>query len=134
MRRILLLVWSASLALSACSGPDGDLPAAYRRRTVPYERLDTAAARERGRALFLQNCALCHGVRADGRGVRREGLSSSPRDFTDVTWQKRNSARRIFFTIREGVRGTSMSAWGSLSDADVWDLVAYIRSIGKREP
>jgi mono/diheme cytochrome c family protein len=88
-------------------------------------------ARDRGRALYLQNCALCHGVRADGRGVRREGLSSSPRDFTDVTWQKRYSARRIFFTIREGVRGTSMSAWGSLSDADAWDLVAYTRSLDR---
>jgi mono/diheme cytochrome c family protein len=134
MRRVPLLVWSASLALSACSGPEGDLPAIYRRLAVPYERLDTPAARERGRALFLQNCALCHGVRADGRGVRREGLSSTPRDFTDVTWQKRNSARRIFFTIREGVRGASMPAWGSLSDADAWDLVAYIRSLENRRP
>ncbi len=134
MRRVPLLLWSASLALSACSGPDGDLPAAYRRLAVPYQRLDTAAARERGRALYLQNCALCHGVNADGRGVRREGLSGPPRDFTDATWQKRYSARRIFFTIREGVRGTSMSAWGSLSDADAWDLVAYIRSRERRSP
>ncbi len=134
MRRVPLLVWSASLVLSACSGQDGDLPAAYRRLAVPYQRLATAVARDHGRALYLQNCALCHGVRGDGRGVRREGLSSSPRDFTDATWQKRYSALLIFFTISEGVPGTSMSAWGSLSDDDAWDLVAYIRSLGGNRP
>jgi mono/diheme cytochrome c family protein len=120
-----------SLASSACKGRDGDLPRRYRDLAVPARELASAGARDRGRRLFLQHCALCHGERADGRGVRREGLTSAPRDFTDPGWRRRTSARRIFFVIREGSRGTSMPAWGILSDAEIWDLTAYLVSAGE---
>src|SRR5512146_1982981 len=112
--RATLAIAAASLALSGCSGPDRDLPEPYRRLAVPQSRLASADARQRGRRLFLEHCALCHGERADGRGVRREGLSSAPRDFTDPAWRRRTSARHVFHTIREGSPGTPMAAWKSL--------------------
>jgi len=99
---------------------------------VPEERLRSTAAREHGRALFLQHCALCHGERADGRGVRRQGLSSSPRDFTDPEWRRRTSPRRVYYVIREGSHGTAMPAWKSLEEADTWDLSAYLLAVGER--
>jgi mono/diheme cytochrome c family protein len=120
------------LAYSACRGRDGDLPEPYRSVAVPEERLSSAAAREHGRALFLQHCALCHGERADGRGVRRQALNSPPRDFTDPNWSRRTSPRRVFYVIREGSRGTAMPAWKSLEEADAWDLAAYLLAVGKR--
>ena len=120
-----------SLASSACKGQDGDLPRRYRDLAVPTPRLASEPARARGRDLFVRHCALCHGERADGRGVRREGLTSSPRDFTDPSWRRRTSPRRIFFTIREGSRGTPMPAWGILSDEEIWDLTAYVLSAGQ---
>jgi len=122
-----------SLAYSACKGHDGDLPPRYRELAVPAPRLASAEARLRGRSLFLEHCALCHGDRADGRGVRREGLTSQPRDFTDPSWRSRTSPRRIFFTIREGSRGTPMPAWGILTDEEIWDLTAYLISVGERK-
>ncbi|MGZ5496875.1 MAG: c-type cytochrome, partial [Candidatus Aminicenantales bacterium] len=70
---------------------------------VPPGLLDSAEARESGRRLFLTSCALCHGEKADGRGVRREGLSTPPRDFTNPSWRKGTTPRRVFFAIREGV-------------------------------
>jgi mono/diheme cytochrome c family protein len=115
-----------SLACAACSGPDADLPPSYRTLQVPEARLQSAAAAARGRELFLAHCALCHGVRADGHGVRSEGLSRPPADFTDPDWRRRVSARRVFFVIREGVHGTPMPAWKALEDDQVWDLVAYL--------
>ncbi len=123
-----------SLAFSACRGRDGDLPPRYRDLAVPEAALSSPAARERGRALFLEHCALCHGERADGRGVRREGLTSPPRDFTDPAWRLRTSPRHVFSTIREGERGTPMPAWAALSDSEVWDLVAYLRSVAGNRP
>lgn len=74
-----------------------DLPSSYRRLAVPEARLASAEARERGRQLFLSHCALCHGSRADGRGVRSEGLARSPADFTDPHWRRRTTPRRAFF-------------------------------------
>src|SRR5512143_2938534 len=127
----LLGIATMSLASSACRGRDGDLPPRYRHMAVPGPRLASAEARRRGRALFLSHCAICHGERADGRGARREGLTSAPRDFTDATWKQRTSPRRIFFVIREGSRGTPMPAWGVLSDGDIWDLTAYLISAGE---
>jgi high-affinity iron transporter len=97
---------------------------------VPEERLVSAQASARGQALFLEHCALCHGARADGDGVRREGLSTRPRDFTDPSWRRRASPRAVFFVIREGVRGTAMPSWKSLDEGQAWDLVAFLLSVG----
>ena len=90
-----------------------DLPEPYRSIAVPEERLRSAEARAHGRALFLQHCALCHGERADGRGVRQQALSTPPRDFTDPAWRARTSPRQVFHVIREGSPGTPMPAWKS---------------------
>ncbi len=124
------------LCLSAlgCSGPDPDLPPRYRGVVVPAERLASGAARQRGRQLFEEHCALCHGERGDGRGARSEALSPRPADLTSAEWQRAHSPRRLFFRIREGVPGTAMPSWKALSENDAWDLVAYVTSLGGDPP
>ena len=128
MSRWLTIISLMSLPLLSCRA-DGDLPPSYRAMRVPSERLASADARERGRKLFVEHCALCHGERADGRGVRREGLSSPPRDFTDPSLRRKTSPRRMFFEIREGVRGTAMPSWKAFDEGQTWDLVAFLRSV-----
>lgn len=108
---------------------DGDLPPAYRRLAVPTERLSSPEAAARGRRLYEKTCALCHGMRGDGHGPRREGLSKPPRDFTSVAWRSSASPRRVFFAIREGLHGTPMPAWRDLDDGEAWDLAAYVLSL-----
>jgi mono/diheme cytochrome c family protein len=133
MRRFALIALLMALACPGCAGPDGDLPARYRRIAVPSATLASATARARGRTLFLAHCALCHGVRGDGHGLRREGLSEPPRDFTDSEWRASTTPRRVFFAIREGLAGTPMPAWKSLSEADAWNLTAYVLTLGKEK-
>ena len=133
MTRAALPLLALSLLLSACRGPDADLPGAYRALSVTSERLASPEARERGRRLFGEHCAICHGAAADGRGARRAGMSRPPADLTDPAWMERTSARRAYFTIREGVSGTAMPAWRSLTPEETWDLVAYILSLGPAE-
>ena len=127
MRRAIPIALLFSLGLSACS-KDRDLPEPYRSLRIPPGLLDSREARESGRKLFLASCALCHGERADGRGVRREGLSSPPRDFTNPSWRTTTTPRRVFFAIREGVHGTPMPGWKSFSEGETWDLVAFLLS------
>jgi high-affinity iron transporter len=134
MRKALLSLLAVSLGLSACSDPDRDLPAGYRAIPVPHERLRSAEARARGRALFQQHCALCHGARADGRGLRREGLSKTPADFTDPAWRQRATPRRIYHAIREGVAGTPMPSWKALEPSEAWDLVAFLLTVSEGGP
>lgn len=130
MRRLFLAV-TISLTFTACSGRDADLPEAYRRIDVPEARLGSAEARESGRALFLANCALCHGERGDGHGQRSAGFERAPRDFTDPAWRHTTTPRHVFFAIREGLHGTPMPAWSTFSDAETWALVAYVLSLAR---
>jgi mono/diheme cytochrome c family protein len=117
------------LVSPACTDSDGDLPREYRRMTIPEERLASIDAKARGERLFLQHCALCHGERGDGRGVRREGLTRAPRDFTSPPWRRSTSPRRVFYAIREGLPGTPMPNWRALSEQDAWDMTAYVLSL-----
>ena len=121
-----------SLVLPGCSDADRDLPPEYRRLSVREDRLAAASARERGRTVFLMNCAICHGDRGDGLGTRREGLVGRPRDFTSSAWRATASPRRVVFAIREGLTQTSMPAWPTLSDDEVWDVTAYVLALGER--
>jgi len=123
-----------SLSSTACRGTDSDLPPPYASTSVPAERLRSPEAIARGRALFAANCALCHGERADGRGQRAAGFSKAPANFSDPGWRRRTSARRAFYVIREGVRGTPMPSWKALGEDDCWDLVAYVLSVGRPAP
>jgi mono/diheme cytochrome c family protein len=127
MKRTLFLALCLA-ALPACNR-ESDLPASYRELKVPADLLASPAARERGRALFRTSCVLCHGIKGNGQGVRREGLSEPPRDFTDEQWRARTTPRHVFFAIREGVRGTPMPSWKGFTDDETWDLVAYVLSI-----
>ncbi|HUM03309.1 MAG TPA: c-type cytochrome [Thermoanaerobaculia bacterium] len=128
-RAFLVALWLA--AFPACSR-DADLPEGYRRLKVPPGLLDAPAARERGLDLYRAYCVLCHGEKGDGRGVRREGLSKSPRDLTDSEWRRRTTPRHVYFAIREGVHGTPMAGWKGFTDDETWDLVACVLSLGDR--
>ena len=128
--RWLLATFAISLTCTACRGVDSELPPAYRQVAVPLARLRSAAALARGRALFAANCVLCHGERGDGHGRRAAGFTKAPADFTDPAWRARATPRRVFFVIREGLRGTPMPSWGFLTEDETWDLTAYVLSLG----
>jgi mono/diheme cytochrome c family protein len=86
-------------------------------------------AQQAGAAIFAAHCAICHGKRGDGHGVRKEGLVPPPRNLTLPPWSDPNSAGKTFLVVRHGVRGTAMPAWPSLSDRDIWNVIAYIISL-----
>ena len=123
-----------SLAWPACAlDVDGDLPAAYRQVAVP-DALSSPDARRRGQAMFQEYCAVCHGERGNGQGPRREALTSPPRDFTNPAWRTSVTPRRVFFVIREGLAPSAMPGWKALSEAQAWDLTAYVLSMGGGQP
>src|SRR5689334_18904456 len=73
-----------------------------------------------GQRLYDQACQACHGVAARGdRGPALDtgGFAHGAEDGD------------LFHTIREGVPGSQMPAFRALRDEQVWQLVAYIRSL-----
>jgi mono/diheme cytochrome c family protein len=131
MGRRIAMVILMSLVWQGCGDVDRGLPAEYRRIEVPSTWLASREARTRGATLFRESCALCHGERGDGRGPRREGLTTQPRDFTRPDWRASTSPRRVFFAIREGLHGTAMPSWKALSERDSWALTAHVLSLGE---
>lgn len=123
-----------SLALWACSAQDDRATVDYSTIEVPVDRLASDDARDRGRALFQVKCALCHGIRADGKGVRRKGLSGAPANFQSTDWRANTNPRHVYMVLSEGKRGTSMPAWPTLSDEEKWEVVAYVLSVVEDGP
>ena len=130
MRRLSAAL-AISLTCTVCSGPDSDLPGAYRRVQVPEKRLRSGGAVARGETLYETNCVLCHGERGNGRGQRSEGFVRTPTRFADPMWRERTSPRKAFFVVREGRQGTPMPSWRWLSEDETWDIVAYVLSLAE---
>jgi mono/diheme cytochrome c family protein len=123
-----------SLALSACNARDDASASDFSEVQVPNERLASDDARARGRALYRNKCALCHGDRADGNGVRSKGLSGKPVNFQNKEWRASTEPLALFEVLSEGKRGTSMPAWPTLTAEEKWDLIAYVLSVAEDGP
>lgn len=79
------------------------------------------------------HCAMCHGP--DGSGHTRMGRRLHLKDYTDPKVQAEMKDDAMFTAIKDGVKvdgRTRMKAYkDELSDAEIHDLVAYIRQMKK---
>jgi mono/diheme cytochrome c family protein len=83
------------------------------------------------RAEMNKYCALCHGERGDGQGVRTASLSKKPRDWTDMSWQRSITDEEIGRVIVQGGSATGrhndMPSFAYLKDSP--DLAEYINAV-----
>jgi mono/diheme cytochrome c family protein len=96
---------------------------------MPAGLLLSREAEASGRVIFAANCAICHGVNGDGRGLRREGMTPLPADLTLLSWSDEAEATRTYRVIKYGITGSSMPSWPMLGDRQIWDVVAYVHSL-----
>lgn len=80
---------------------------------------DAVAVRQ-GQNIYRGRCAVCHGI--DAKGYRGS-------DLTTGDWVHGGSDRQLFATITRGVAGTEMPGNTSLSEDEVWMLIAYLRTL-----
>src|SRR5262249_13546937 len=76
----------------------------------------------RGKRLFEGQCARCHGIQGGGgtgANLRRPKLRHAADDET------------LFDLIRKGIPGTGMPFTFAMTDNEVRDVVAYVRSLGR---
>ena len=88
-----------------------------------------------GKELYTRNCAQCHGEKGDGNGVAAPHLMPRPRDFTSGKFKIRTTPSGklptdadLHHIIKVGMPYTSMPAWPHLTDAEIDNLVAYVKS------
>jgi cytochrome c oxidase cbb3-type subunit 2 len=100
------------------------------------QRLETQVMQERGRRLYREACAPCHGVDGNGQGPAAQGLSPKPQDFTQGMYKFRSTPIDAMPTdddlvrsISEGIPGTAMPAWKRLLSQSQRQAVAqYLKT------
>ncbi len=85
----------------------------------------------RGGSIFKARCVICHGENGDGNGALAATLDPKPADLTSKMLRMHPDGD-LFYKISKG-KG-AMPAWEStISEKDRWNLVNYIRSLGKKK-
>lgn len=118
-----------------------DLLAYIRFQGVPVLEGETgdagrAAMLREGGSKFGKNCNVCHGNRGDGNGFLAPTMQPLPRKLTDYEhWGMIRSDQEIYENIAYGVHWSAMPPWrGVLTEADMWELVDFIRSLQYAPP
>ena len=100
------------------------------------DRLTSRAQLERGRNIYFDACASCHGIRGDGKGPAAQGFDPAPRNFRRGSYKFRTTVsgalpldKDLERTVREGIPGTEMPRWKNvLSKHDIRTVVQYIKT------
>jgi mono/diheme cytochrome c family protein len=99
---------------------------------------DDPALVGRGKAVYAEQCASCHGAKLEGQPNWRHRLPNGrmpapPHDATGHTWH--HSDKQLFDMTKIGLAGlvagyqSDMPGFeDKLSDADIWAVLSYIES------
>ena len=97
----------------------------------------TSALLKQGKELYKKECSICHGPEGKGDGLAAYLLFPKPRVLTDGIFKIRSTPtgepptdRDLFQTITQGLPGSAMPSFISLSEKERWALVYYIKELG----
>lgn len=104
------------------------IPKDYAGLTNPVE--SDEASLERGAALYIANCASCHGDGGMGDGPAGSALNPAPSAIAHTSQMMADDY--LFWRISEGgvPFSTTMPAWKTLDEQARWDMINYMRALG----
>jgi cytochrome c553 len=86
-----------------------------------------------GFCAYQAHCAACHGATAVARKQWAGGMEPAPPYLLDV--QQRFTPEQLFWIVKNGIKMTGMPSWsGSMSDAEIWSIVAWLEVSPKLPP
>jgi mono/diheme cytochrome c family protein len=88
---------------------------------------------DRGRELYMKQCATCHGDKGKGDGVQEQrdddGTPTSPRDYTRGIFKGGRERDQLYARILLGMPGTPMPSSANLQPDQIADIVHFIQSL-----
>jgi len=110
----MVVAVAAAGLIAQTADPDYVIP-----KENPYA---TLADLQAGGKVFLGQCAGCHGPRGEGG---RGAVLAQPR------LRHSQDDESLFRVIRDGINGTDMPTFDTLTTRETWQLAAYVRSLGR---
>ncbi len=157
-----LLLIATVLAFAGCSQRQAPAPQPASAVPLPKTRSTLAAAQStkvtfsdfavppkppvtpelvaRGKQIYLQNCASCHGEKGDAKGLCSSFLLPRPRNFTTAHFRLRSTPSGslptdadLFRVVSLGVNGTPMPPWKwMLDEKDRWAVIEFVKTFSPR--
>ena len=93
----------------------------------------TEVSVQRGKKIYATQCALCHGVKGDGKGELAEDMKLKLADYTAADALKDRTDGELFWIISTGKDPMPGQA-GRMSEVQRWNLVNYLRSLSGKVP
>lgn len=91
--------------------------------------VDNATELVKGKKLYNQMCAVCHGAKGKGDGVAGTALNPKPTNFTLASVQAQSDGA-LFWKLSEG--RTPMASYKKMLKEDQrWQLVNYLKTFKK---
>lgn len=107
----------------------------YQAMTAYLTGLKTPLALAQPAEIYLNYCGRCHGDEGNGKGKIAIYLDPFPRDLTKAGFMNSKTEERLINSIKTGVGGTSMPAWGRvLTEEQVRGVFEYIQRSFVRDP
>ena len=92
---------------------------------------DNAESVTKGKKIYNQMCTVCHGNKGKGDGPGGLALKPKPTDHTSAKFHAQSDGA-IYWKLTEG-KGSMASYKKSLTEAQRWDLVSYMRELGAKK-
>ena len=87
----------------------------------------------RGFCTYETHCVACHGAAAVARQNWVSGMEPQPPYLLDAKHQWK--PRELFWIVKNGIKMTGMPSWrDSLTDDQIWDVVAWLKASGELPP
>lgn len=133
-RDYMVAIVKEGKAGTAMAGWSTQLSAAETAAVVDYVmdtfvRLATDPKLLRGRAIYQDKCALCHGEKGAGVTNAAIGMATPPRDLSTPQARAELSRARILDSVTHGRSGTAMISFrDQLKKQDIEAVVDYVRA------
>lgn len=102
---------------------------------VPPKLSETPEAVAEGKKIYEKRCWYCHGIEGGGDGPASKTMFPKPRNFVRNEYKVRSTTfgsvptdEDLFRIITSGIEGTAMPFWYTISEAERWKVLYYIKT------
>ena len=103
--------------------------AAARKNPISF----TDVSVDRGKKVYMTQCALCHGEKGDGQGDLATDMKLKLPDFTKSDALTKRTDGELYAIVETG-KDPMPSQKARLTDKHLWNLVNYLRSLSGKVP